>query len=400
MKTVNIIGSGISGLATAFYLRKYSNEPITIKVFEKQSQTGGLIQGEETSLGPVNYAANGFLASKKVEELFSDLNIELCAASKLSKKKLFYFNGFVRWPLGVWESVTLIFLVLRFLLLKKLFAPKTNETLEAWGYRVLGKAFTDKVISVGVLGIYSLPARELSARLVLAKFFNWTKRAPRGAHRGTVSSPHGMNFVVNELKMYLQRQGVQFVLGHNCSLSLIDPREITIIATSLNDMLALTKEVNDPLYECFKDCQMLSVATVTVFEQASQAPQAFGCLFPLNSGFRARGVLFNHHIFPKSYKSSSQTWILNCKEESEVDANVSHVRSNLWPGATATECYKKFWSKALPKYDLQLEQALQVQMTMESPYYLVGNYLGRIGVADLLELASEVAEEIVEKADV
>jgi protoporphyrinogen oxidase len=62
------------------------------------------------------------------------------------------------------------------------------------------------------------------------------------------------------------------------------------------------------------------------------------------------------------------------------------------------------WSEALPVYDLDLEDTLRegqaaLQQLEACEIYLVGNYLGEIGLAKIMRLAADVAEKIAKKAD-
>src|SRR2546425_10755745 len=55
---------------------------------------------------------------------------------------------------------------------------------------------------------------------------------------------------------------------------------------------------------------MLSLATVTCFYPTEAARlKGFGCLFPRDQGFRARGVLFNECIFEGRGPARAETWI-------------------------------------------------------------------------------------------
>ena len=59
-----------------------------------------------------------------------------------------------------------------------------------------------------------------------------------------------------------------------------------------------------------REIEMLSIATVTCFYATSAAKlNGFGCLFPRDQGFRARGVLFNDSIFAGRGPAHAETWI-------------------------------------------------------------------------------------------
>jgi hypothetical protein len=52
------------------------------------------------------------------------------------------------------------------------------------------------------------------------------------------------------------------------------------------------------------------------------------------------------------------------------------------------------WSRALPHYTIELEKILTDLPPPPKNIALVGNYLGRIGLAKILERAAFVADEV------
>ena len=52
------------------------------------------------------------------------------------------------------------------------------------------------------------------------------------------------------------------------------------------------------------------------------------------------------------------------------------------------------WPKALPHYTVELEKILSTMPSPPENIALVGNYLGRIGLAKILERAAVVADQV------
>ena len=52
------------------------------------------------------------------------------------------------------------------------------------------------------------------------------------------------------------------------------------------------------------------------------------------------------------------------------------------------------WPRVLPHYSVELEKILTTLVAPPENVALVGNYLGRIGLAKILERAAVVAEEV------
>ena len=149
---------------------------------------------------------------------------------------------------------------------------------------------------------------------------------------------------------------------------------------------------------------MLSLVTLTSFYGGEAAKlNGFGCLFPRDQGFRARGVLFNNSIFEGRGPTYSETWIFG----GALDPNVINLSDEEFSELIAGErkrfygqndeplvLYINRWPHAIPHYSIELEKILTTLPAPPPNVALVGNYLGRIGLAKLIERAAAVAEQI------
>jgi oxygen-dependent protoporphyrinogen oxidase len=150
--------------------------------------------------------------------------------------------------------------------------------------------------------------------------------------------------------------------------------------------------------------EMLSLATVTCFYGAEAARiQGFGCLFPRDQGFRARGVLFNDSIFAGRGPAHAETWIFG----GALDPAVVELSDTDFAALIASERERFYgrkdkplesvvtrWPNALPHYSIELEKILTTLPAPPENILLVGNYLGRIGLAKILERAAFVAQSV------
>ncbi|HEY4490947.1 MAG TPA: FAD-dependent oxidoreductase, partial [Acidobacteriota bacterium] len=64
MKRCAIIGGGISGLSTAYFLRKQTTD-LSIDVYESQDRLGGVIRTEQIDGVAVDAGPDSFLTQKK-----------------------------------------------------------------------------------------------------------------------------------------------------------------------------------------------------------------------------------------------------------------------------------------------------------------------------------------------
>jgi oxygen-dependent protoporphyrinogen oxidase len=149
---------------------------------------------------------------------------------------------------------------------------------------------------------------------------------------------------------------------------------------------------------------MLSLLTVTCFfDQKAAQLQGFGCLFPRDQGFRARGVLFNTSIFDGRGPAHAETWIFGGAldgdigelSDEEIHQAVLGDRERFYRKAdTPLAMHITRWSNVLPHYSVELEKILASLPAPPPNVSLVGNYLGRIGLAKILERAAYVAENV------
>jgi len=167
MKKVVVIGGGISGLATAYYILKRAQEKgeeVELTLLEASSRTGGKIwspsqEGYICEVGP-----NGFLDNKPwTLELCDDLDISerLMPSSENSRKRFVYVNGrlrelppsatgFVFSDILSWKGKMRIAL--------EIFtqpSEQEDETVASFVQRHLGEEALKKLVGPMVSGVYA-----------------------------------------------------------------------------------------------------------------------------------------------------------------------------------------------------------------------------------------------------
>src|SRR6266436_6360255 len=156
--------------------------------------------------------------------------------------------------------------------------------------------------------------------------------------------------------------------------------------------------------ESLRQIEMMTVATATCqYEPAAARLKGFGCLFPRSEGFRARGVLFNEYIFAGRGPAHSETWIfggaldpaIGQLTDPELIELIASERERLYGVVDEPiRVHLTNWPEALPHYSIDLEKILTTLPAPPPNVALVGNYLGRIGLAKLIERAAVVAEDL------
>lgn len=395
---VKVVGAGFSGLVTAYYLVK---EGFTVQVVESRSRPGGLIKTIRTEHGPVETAANGIRNSVRLEEMCADIGVPLQTTRREARARFIFRGAPKRFPLSGAEVLKLGF---RFAASASSLRPRPFETIVDWGRRVIGVGATDFFLAPALSGIYAGDPEKLSASLVFGQAalpaHLQTTRPLRAKLHGTVSPPNGMQQLIDGLRIYLENAGAEIVFDQTCQIA---PGEPALVCTSARAAAGCLADAAPGLSESLQQIEMMPVVTATCqYERAAAKLKGFGCLFPRSEGFRARGVLFNEYIFAGRGPAHSETWIfggamdqeIGQLTDSELIELIASERERLYGSVDEPiGIHLTSWPEALPHYSIDLERILTDLPAPPANVALVGNYLGRIGLAKLIERAAFVARE-------
>jgi len=395
---IKVIGAGFSGLVTAYYLVKAG---FKVQVIEKSARAGGLIHTIQTPQGPVETAANGIRNSVRLEAMCADLGVPLQATRREARARFIFRGRPKRFPLSTAETLKVGF---RFAASATSLRPRPLETISDWGRRVVGAGATDFFLAPALSGIYAADPDRLSASLVFGQAtlpdHLRTTRPGRPKLHGTVAPPKGMQQLIDGLCDYLDCAGVEILLNREAQLEAGEPVVLSTSAQSAAECLA---DIAPQLSESLRQVEMMPVLTATCqYDPSAAKLKGFGCLFPRSEGFRARGVLFNECIFAGRGPAHSETWIFGgALDPSIVELGDQEIMQLI--GSERERLYGKHdeaigihltsWPQGLPHYSIDLERVLTKLPPPPPNVALVGNYLGRIGLAKLIERAAFVAQE-------
>ena len=403
-KPITVVGAGFSGLTTAYLLTKAGRE---VRIVEKSTRAGGLIRTTRTEHGLVETAANGILNSARLEVMSDDIGVPLLPAGPDGRKRFIYRGRPRQLPLSPLETLRIpAGLIANAANLR----PQPFETIAGWGARVLGKGATEYLLIPALGGIYAGDPNRLSASLIFGRAnlpdHLQTYRPQKARLRGTVAPPNGMQQLIDGLVDYLRQRRVEISFSETVPFKGNEPTVVCLSATAAAEYLA---DVSPDLAQELGRVEMLSLLTATCFFAKDAASlKGFGCLFPQDQGFRARGVLFNDCIFAGRGPAHSETWILggaldqdivNLNDE-EITRTILADRSRFYRRQDSpVAVHIKRWPNALPHYSIDLERTL-VKLPQPPPNIaLAGNYLGRIGLAKIFERAAYVVDNVVKNWD-
>ena len=175
---IAIIGAGLTGLTTAFWLTRAGKK---IQIIERQDRAGGQIRTFQGNGFVYESGPNtGVVSYPEVAELFAALSPDctLETAREESKKRwIWKGNKFHALPSGLVSAVTtpLFTLYDKFRILGEPFRAKgTNpdESVAELAARRLGKSFVDYAVDPFLSGVYAGNPHTLVTRHALPKLYN------------------------------------------------------------------------------------------------------------------------------------------------------------------------------------------------------------------------------------
>ncbi len=433
---LRILGAGISGLLTGFWLKE-SGQPFVI--IEREHRVGGLLGTHKLRGGLVEQAANGFIWSPALQYLCDRLGLKICAPRKEAGARYLVRDGRAqRMPLNFIE-------IFNFLYRFSVSGKRDFSSMADFGHHAMGKVALEQLLAPALSGIYGARPDELSFGALLPALQRQLDRQPwlpravwrwmrgdeanrrfyarfedRGLEaeykkrriRGTCSFEGGMQTLLSELERHLSEH---LVFGRDAASepppSPENPVVCCLPAYESLRCLRAWPGIPEALKTHLDSVRYLNMISCTVqlsTDSLKAFRPGFGCLIPETEGFNYLGVLFNSSIFPGRSPAADEhsfTGILrddegrwgNASEDSLATALVEDIQRLFGRGSKSKDVLKASavyrWKQGIPLYSPGLHQghsAMDALLREHVPgLQLFGNYTGQLSIRGMAAAAAE-----------
>jgi protoporphyrinogen/coproporphyrinogen III oxidase len=412
-KKVIVVGGGITGLATAYYLQKEAREkalPIKIKLIEASDRLGGVISTEKRDGFIIERGPDSIIARKKSAlRLIQEVGLQDKIISNTAGKSYIYARGKLHTMpegsfMGIPTKVTPFALSGLFSPLGKLRAagdfilpkgePAADQSLGAFFRRRLGDEIVDNLIDPLLSGIYAGDIDELSLMALFPNFYEIEQqhrslviglnksmpKPPKTAKKAPskkgmfISLSTGLEELVHQVENRLEAGTVlkgtavekveKTVSGYQLKLSTgaIEQADSVVIATEHFHAKKLLSDY--PFMEPFQQMPSNSVANVAMAFPKSAIENDIdgtGFLVSRNSDFRITACTWTHKKWPGT--SPEDMALLRCyvgkpddqeavdlSDEEIVDLVLKDLNKTMNITAKPEFHIVTRWRKSMPQY--------------------------------------------------
>jgi oxygen-dependent protoporphyrinogen oxidase len=433
---VAVIGGGISGLTTAFLLKR---KGVDVALFEASQNVGGNVQTIERDGYTIEQGPNSLLKSPRLVDLVRMLDLEdkVIAANPEASKRYILWNGKLE-AMGPKSFVNgyfgpkTIFALAREPFIRS--RSPEHESVAEFVTRRLNSEFLDKAIDPFVSGVYAGDPNDLSMRSAFPKLYEMerdfgsliTGTIRRKVEKPDPNFPKTFSFR-GGLKTLIQKLAHEIGEGVRTLTPVIsienadggfrvngEAFDAVVISTPAWIAADLVRERDSQLAETLAEVNYPQVAVaVTAFktDDVGKRLDGFGFLIPSKEQRPILGTLFHSAVFPERAPAGEQllmTFIGGVRDkgnldkltDAEVKALVtSQLRDLLNVRGEPEFFHLKRWKRAIPQYRVGYENVTAAvgRFEKENPgLYFCSNFYRGISMGDCVKNGFQTADDVSE----
>ena len=437
---IAIIGGGISGLCAAFYVKR-SKPDWDVSVFERQPYLGGTMHTRNVDGFLFETGSNGFLSNKPhTLDLVKDSGADalLMKSNDAARVRFIYTDRLHPLPdnprafLGT--KLLTVGGKLR-VLAEVLIPPKRgieDETLQSFGYRRVGREFTDVFLNAMSAGVFGSSPEVLSVNAAfpavvrleqdyggLFKGMIKKKKKQTGPGGVLMSFSGGVGSFVNHLAdcvqgekkvgtavMGLRGTDKGYLVKTEESESSFDK---VVLATPAYASAELLRPLDEEIAGYLDEIEYSPISVVGFgYDQLAHPLEGFGLLTTASAGKQILGVLWDSSIFPDRAppgKKSVRVMIggqrnpeLALEEEGRlIDMARQGIRETMGVAEAPSVIFVQRWPKGIPNYrvgHLANVNRIFERIERHPGLYLTSNAYYGIGVNDCVAASLECARRV------
>ncbi len=437
-----IVGGGISGLATAFYI-KDRRPAWQVTLLEGAPHLGGTMRTETVAGFHFETGSNGFLTSKPdTLELVKESGAEhlLMPSNDNARIRYIYKDALHRLPESppAFIGTRLLSVGGKLRTLGELFVPPRqdtgDETLQSFGYRRLGKEFTDVFLNAMTAGIYGSAPEAISVRaafpLVVALerdhgglFRGMLKKRRKQAGPGGIlmSFNAGVSTYVDYLGSTLDAdvhvgapvRGIEHAAGvyRLETDSHAFEADRLVLATPAYVAAELLRGLDSGLAQRLAAIEYSPIAVVGLgYRQLEHPLQGFGLLTTASARLPVLGILWDSSIFPDRAPQGAKSLRVMIggqrdpalalqDEPALLQSALTGVARTMGITSPPDVTFVKRWERGIPNYPvghLANVDSLFQELARFPGLYLNSNAYYGIGLNDCVRNSRRIAERISE----
>ncbi len=450
-KSVTVLGAGISGLATAYWLKK---EGLEVKILEVKSEPGGAMETFRQDGFLVDFGPNsGLETTPLIRQLVNEVGLsdEMIYASEISNKRFILRNNRLY---ALPTSASVFFKTKLFSIKGKLrlfgepFIGKSSDgyyqSIAEFVQRRLGQEFLDYAIDPFVSGVFAGDPHKLSVKSAFPKLYRLEEiygGLVKGMIKGARERKKRAEESKQSAKMFSFTNGMQTFpkaiaqeLNNNilyeCRVQSVERRDnqwrVTYefsgkIQETLSDIVLSTV----PAYVTSKIFGSLDENLIQHLEDIYYPPvmvlylgfnkkdiglplDGFGFLIPSKEKKNFLGAIWSSTIFPNRCDDDKAAFTLfvggarssqlfDTDKQILVQNALNEFKEIMKINADPVFLQERIWQKAIPQYNLGYIEHENYfdKFEKENPgIFLGGNYRGGISVGDCVKNSETVFNKI------